>query len=559
MPRPALTTARYRRKTTLAACATLALTAAATLPATAGASRSQIAIIQDGSDLSNAPAAMQEFRQLGANTVRVIVPWATIAPNPRSTKKPSFDATDPNAYDKSKWASYDAIVTAAKAYGLTVDFTVTGGAPRWAEGSGVMPAHNTLFEAWKPNANAYEQFVRAVGTRYDGHFTPRGASAALPAVHFWAIYNEPNFGEDLGPQATRGSTVATGPMMFRGLLNAGWNALRATGHAKDTILFGEFAARGQSGPATRRVPQGYPGNFSQTKPLIFIRDLYCVDTDYRQLRGSAAKAIGCPTNAAGSRKFRRQNPALFSASGVSDHPYPGNQNPVSDGLSDPNYAAFPDLGNLGRVLDRVNRAYGSGKRYNIYNTEYGYITNPPNNSKVPVTGGRYPSPPTAAYYINWAEYLSWKQGRVASYMQYLLTDPPKAPVSGAPGTFAGFDSGLEFFGGKPKPGYDAYRLPVYMPHTSFSRSANEEIWGAVRPAPFMTKDGNGRQTVSIQLNGKTIKTLTVGGGGYFDTHLKFGGGGTVRLAWTYPRSNPFLPPSDLGKTVYSRSLKINVH
>ncbi len=550
MPRLSVITALHRRRTTLAVGASLALAVAAALPATASASRSQIAIIQDGSDLFNAPAAMQEFRQLGANTVRVIVPWATIAPSPRSTRKPSFDATDPNAYAKSNWVPYDNIVTAARAYGLTVDFTVTGGAPRWAEGPGVVPGRNTLFQAWRPNANAYGQFVRAVGTRYDGHFTPNGAAAPLPAVHFWAIYNEPNFGVDLGPQATNGSTVATAPMMFRGLLNAGWSALRATGHAHDTILWGEFAARGQSGPPSRNAPQGYPGDFSQTKPLIFIRDLYCVSSSYRQLRSGAAKAIGCPTTAAGSRRFRSQNPALFGASGVSDHPYPANQSPVTDGRSDPNYAAFPDIGNLEGVLDRVNRAYGSGKRYDIYNTEYGYITDPPNRRPVPVTGGRYPSPATAAYYINWAEYLSWKQGRIASYMQYLLQDPPQTAGSIAP-----FASGLEFFGGQPKPGYDAYRLPVYMPHTSFSRSANEEIWGAARPAPFM----NGRQRVTIQLNRKTIKTLTVGSGGYFDTHLRFGGSGTVRLAWTYPRSNPFLPPGDLGKTVYSRSFQIKVH
>ncbi|MFZ0088708.1 MAG: hypothetical protein WAL63_04325 [Solirubrobacteraceae bacterium] len=552
MPTLSVTTGLLRRKTTLALGATLGLGAAAALPATASASRSQIAIIQDGSDLVNAPAAMQEFRQLGANTVRVIVPWATIAPSPKSTKKPSFTATDPNAYARSKWAPYDNIVSAAKAYGLTVDFVVTGGAPRWAEGPGV-PNTSTLYFAWKPNAAAYGQFFRAVATRYDGSFTPKGARSPLPAVHFWTIFNEPNFGEDLGPQAINGSTVSVAPMMYRGLLNAGWSALRATGHARDTILIGDFAARGSQHGITRHWPQGLPGNGGQTKPLAYIRTLYCVDSRYRQLRGSLAKAEGCPTSAGASRRFRSQNPALFGASGVGDHPYPGNQNPVTDGRSDPDFAAFPDLGNMERVLDRANGAYGSGKKYSIYNDEYGYITNPPNRGVVPVTGGRYVSPATAAYYINWAEYLSWKSSRIASYMQYLLQDP--APTT----AIGGFASGLEFYGGRHKPGYDAYRLPVYMPHTSFSRSANEEIWGAVRPAPFMSKDGNGPQTVSIQLNNKTIKTVTVGAGGYFDINTKFPSSGSVRLAWRYPNANPFLPASDLGATVYSRSFTIKVH
>lgn len=527
----------------------LALTAVAWLPSTASASHSQISMIQDGGDLYNAPATLQQFRSLGANTIRVIVPWATLAPNPFATRKPNFDATDPNAYPAGVWAPYDAIVQQAKQDGLTVDLTVTGGAPRWAEAQAAPPADTSpLYIAWKPNAAAYGQFVEAVATRYSGTFTPKGQSAPLPRVHFWVIFNEPNFGLDLGPQATNGSSVATGPMMYRSLLNAGWNALKATGHIHDTILFGEFAARGQSGGPTSHAPQGYPGNYAQTKPLIFLRELYCVNTNYQQLRGSAASSIGCPTSAAGSRSFRSQNPALFGASGVGDHPYPGNQNPLTDGRSDPNFAAFPDLGNLESVLDRVNRVYGSGKKFPIYNDEYGYITKPP-------SAQNYVSPTTAAYYINWAEYLSWKSPRIASYMQYLLEDPP--PNAGA---YAGFASGLEFSNGKPKPGYDAYRLPVYMPRTSFTRGSSQELWGDVRPAPFMIADGAGPQTVAVQLNGKTIKTVTVSGSaGYFDIHLTFPGSGSVRLAWTYPKSDPMLPITDLGKTVFSRSFSIQVH
>ena len=55
-----------------------------------------------------------------------------------------------------------------------------------------------------------------------------------------------------------------------------------------------------------------------------------------------------------------------------------------------------------RTLDRLNRAYGSRTQFPIWNTEYGYWTNPPE------AAARI-SPATAAYYINWAEYLSWKQ------------------------------------------------------------------------------------------------------------------------------------------------------
>lgn len=548
---PPATKALARRWSRLALGAAVALGGAASLPAAASANNSQIAIIQDGSDLVNAPAAMQQFRQLGATTVRVVVPWSEVAPNPTSTKKPaSFNATDPNAYASSRWAPFDAIVQAAQQYGLSIDFTVSGGAPRWAEAAAAPPATgvNTMFVAWKPSAAAYGQFMQAVGTRYSGHFTPKGAAAPLPAVHFWAIFNEPNFGQDLGPQATNGSSVATAPMMYRGLVNAGWTALQASGHGRDTVVMGEFAAQGfEPSPPAPHAPQGYPGNYGQTRPLLFIRDLYCVNTRYQPLRGGAAAAIGCPTTAAGSRKFRSQNPGLFNVSGVSDHPYPQGESPVSLAGNKVDYARFQDLGSLARVLDRVNGAYGSGKKYPIYNTEYGYITKPPK-------GAPYVSPTAAAYYINWAEYLSWKQPRVMSYMQYLLADPPANL-----GLYSGFASGLEFTSGKRKPAYDAFRLPVYMPHTSFSHNSNQELWGDVRPAPFVIKDGVGPQTVSIQVNGRTIKTVGVNGaGGYFDTHLKFPTSGTVRLAWTYPKQDSFLPLSDLGQTVYSRSFTIKV-
>ena len=43
----------------------------------------------------------------------------------------------------------------------------------------------------------------------------------LPRVSFWELWNEPNFGIDLAPQAINGSTVPAAPAMYRGLLDAG--------------------------------------------------------------------------------------------------------------------------------------------------------------------------------------------------------------------------------------------------------------------------------------------------------------------------------------------------
>lgn len=529
----------------------LALGAAGALPAAAVARTSQLAMIQDGSDLTTPDQTFQEFRSLGANTVRIILNWnSVLSPAAQTSKsKPAgFVATDPNAAPYTGWGPYDAAVQAAKKYRLKIDFTVTGGAPRWAEGKDI-PKEGIVEPnfAWKPSASAYGQFMTAAATRYDGSFTPKGASSPLPRVSFWVIYNEPNFGEDLGPQATNTSRTLLGASLYRGIVDAGWKALQAK-HKHDTILIGELAARGtylSNGHHGRTWPQGLPGNYGQTRALYFLRSLYCLGTNFKPLTGAAARKVSCPTKLKG---FRAAHPGLFNASGFGDHPYPVSGSPTTDGRTT-DYATFPELGKLESTLDRANAAWGSHKHYVIYNDEYGYITNPPNAEK----SQHYVSPAKAAQWINWAEYLSYKSSRVASYMQYLLKDPPPNE-----GLYSGFASGLEFYSGKHKPGYDAFRLPVFMPKTALRKSTNAELWGAARPAPFETAQG--AQTVGIQLNGKTIKRVTPSRtGGYFDIKLRFPSSGRVRLAYTYPASDPLVPVGLAGHTVYSRSFTISVH
>jgi hypothetical protein len=539
-----------RRVATGAISADAVIAGLAALPAASLARSSQIAMIQDAGVLTKPEQTFQQFRALGANTLRVIVNWNTVlsASAQRSKTKPrGFDATNPNAAPYTGWGPYDAIVKSAKTYGMRVDFTITGGAPRWAEGKDI-PKAGVIEQsfAWKPDPNAYGQFMSAVATRYDGSFTPKGQSSALPRVSFWVIYNEPNFGQDLGPQAINTSRTLVGASLYRGIVDAGWKALQAR-HSHDTILIGELAARGfylSNGRHSSAAPQGFPGNYGQTRALYFLRSLYCVGTNYKPLTGAAAKTVDCPTSSQG---FRNAHPGLFKASGFGDHPYPESGSPLTDGRT-PDYATFPELGNLETALDRSNRAYGSSTKYAIYNDEYGYITNPPNAQP----GHHYVSPARAALYINWAEYLSWKSPRIASYMQYLLEDPANNK-----GAYAGFASGLEFNTGKHKATYDAYRLPVYMPKTSLTKGAAAEVWGAARPAPLLSRDG--AQSVVIKLNGKIVQTVKPGTGGYFDAKVRFSSSGTVQLSYTYPKTDSLLPVGDLGTTVTSRSFKISVH
>jgi hypothetical protein len=534
------------------------------LPARALAQTNQLGMFQDDARMLTVPGpTLQTLRELGVGVVRVTLAWNTVAPAKRT---PGFDAVLPADYPAANWGIYDEIVRDAHADGIAVDFSLTGPAPLWAAGGG-QPAPGNYGE-WKPSATAFGQFVEAVATRYSGSYDPtsdtiaHGNSDDLPRVSFWELWNEPNFGEDLAPQAIKGSTVPTSAPAYRNLLDAGWRGLGLTGHGRDTILIGNLDARGSNGSPRPGQPQGLPGNFGQTKPLQFVRTLYCVSSSYQKLRGGAATAVGCPATAGGSRQFRNAHPALFRASGFADHPYPVNLPPTVASSTDPDFTEFSELPRLASTLDRLERTYGSRTRFPIYNNEYGYITNPPNNSS-----SHFVSQATAAIYINWAEYLSWRNSRIASTMQYLLYDPN--PTKNVP-EFGGFASGLIFYGGTRKPGYNAYRLPLFLPVTSTRPGRSLEVWGCVRPAHFASLDtGGAPQQVQIQFQRgsrgafTTLRTVTITSArGYFDLHLSFPASGTVRLAWSYPANDPLLTPSLITPgdpdTVYSRSVKVTV-
>jgi|SRR5579875_2907736 len=510
----------------LLTCGALAMAPAAS------ASSGQLAIFEDDAQMAQNPlATAQTLRSLGASTVRLFVSWAQIAPDPNATRPPAhFVASNPNAYPAGSWSTTDREVIAATQEGLSVDLVLTSPVPRWAEGP--RPPRGPLGrDVWRPNAADFGAFVKAVGTRYDGHFTPAGQSAALPPVRFWAVWNEPNYGYNLAPQGTDRGRVLIAPMYYRSLLDHAWGALRASGHAGDTILFGETAPHGDGIPA---------GNFNLVDPLTFLRALYCLGANDRPLRGGLARAEGCPTTVAGSRRFRAQNPPLFYASGFGAHLYAQSYThlvtPNHSLGPDPNYADLADVGHLEALLDAANRAYGSHTRFAIYNTEYGFQTRPPQRNVVL-------SQAEAAYFMNWAEYISYRNPRIASYAQYLLRDAPS-------GQFA---SGLEDANGAHKPGYDAYILPLYMPTTSVSHPASLEVWGGVRPARYMP----GHFAVAqLQFHSSAggpwvpLRAITVHDtSGYFDIHQAFSRSGAIRLAWTDPLG---------GATIFSRSVAVSV-
>jgi hypothetical protein len=551
--------ARTRPRSLALAGATAAVVASLALHAApASASTTQIAIIQDGVALNANPSAdIAQFRALGATTLRVLMQWYTVAPDSSSTRAPHFSATNPNSYPVANWAQWDAIIKDATAGGMKVDLDIIGGPPRWAQGSGVPSNFVKNHFGWKVNAGDFGQFVQAVGTRYDGKFKPSGSGTVLPKVSIWSLWNEPNTAQNLGPQNidatahSNGYDVASG--YYRSLLRSGWSALQKT-EKGSTMLVGEFAGTGRSLDKTGKFPQGLPGDTSISSPVPYIESLYCLNDKNKALTGTAAKLADCPTTTSARSAFVKDNPALFDASAVAMHPYASTYAPNEPSSKIPSSdIVLPVIGRLSSELTAVTKAWHHTKDYSVWSTEFGYITSPPEKD---TSGAHYPSPTQAAIYLNEAEYLSWRNPRVASYAQYQLADPPTVKGVGL------FASGLIAANGTPEPGYDAYRLPLWLPSMTVRKGAEAQIWGGARPGAFDGKLGSSARRVTIQeLTGGSEKTLaTVTGSasnGYFDTHVKLFSSGTVRLAYTYPSTELGLPLGLAGTTVYSRTVKVS--
>ncbi|MGH2856917.1 MAG: hypothetical protein ACRDMJ_05470 [Solirubrobacteraceae bacterium] len=477
------------------------------------------------------PQTLDLLKHLGVDRIHIYMHWADIAPDPQSHHRPAFDATNPDAYPLSGWAKFDQPIREIVARHMTIDLDLVSPVPLWAQGHSV-PRRFRSNPYWEPNATLYGQWVKAVGTRYSGHFTPPGQSTPLPRVSFWSIWNEPNLGIDLAPQTTAAG-VEVSPRYYRTLVGAAWNGLHSTGHGGDTILIGELAPTGVTNP----------GNFGMMPGLRFLRALYCVNGSYKPLTGVQATERGCPATATASAAFAAANPGLFKASGVADHPYTFGPPPNELTPGEPDYTTLPAIPNLERTLDRLQKLYGSSTRFPIWSTEFGYLTNPPDGSSDTV------SPQVAAAWINWAEYLTWQDPRIRSYDQYLLQDPP-APASANP-----FASGLQTSSGAPKPSFYAFRIPIFLPVTSAARGHPLVVWGCVRQAPPVAGRTHRRQQVQIQFSAgggaafKPVATVPiVSRRGYFEVHQTFSSSGEVRLAWKPPH----------GATEFSRTVSIKL-
>lgn len=494
------------------------------LPGGSLASHRQAMILQDDAKLiyaspQSVASTLRTLKNIGVDRVRVSVVWQLLAPNASASKKPRFNATNPNAYPRGVWFRYDFLDRVATQDGLQVYFQPTAPAPNWATtprklDQGYRFSHD-------PNAKDYGQFVQAVGRRYSGSFvTPNvsGKRAKLPAVHYWGIWNEPNIGGWMTPQWNTlrgGSKVQASPAIYRGMVDAAWRGLVRTGHRHDTIMIGETAAYGA----------GHKGYGASMDPLTFVRAFYCESGSYRPLRGTSATQIGCPRSG-NAGAFVHAHPALFDAAGWAHHPY-DFAHPPTYRRSDPDSSTLSGLSRLATALDRSAHAYHqrAGKPIDI--TEWGVQS-------------RQPSPfvqfsqAQQAQYLNEGEYMAWRNPRVPAFSQFLLVDSAPNPSykKGTRAYWSTFQSGLLTYpNDRPKPAYYAFELPIWLPHPR--HGSHVYVWGQVRP-PVQRRAVLQFRARHARRWAKVATVRGSGPDGFFTTRVRLPSAGGLRIRWSGP-------------------------
>jgi hypothetical protein len=337
----------------------------------------------------------------GAELVGLSVGWRFMAPTPPT---PGVDPSSP-ADPRYDWTGLDASVRSIAARGLDVVLCITV-APDWAEAPG--RPRSAPPGSWKPDPEAYGDFVTAVARRYSGDYAdPLDPSASLPRVRYFRVWNEPNLAIHFGPQWT--GREPSSPARYRALLNQAYDGVKGV-DATNLIL------------APGLAPYGDPPGQRRMRPLRFLRELFCIDRS-------------------GSRQGNRcDDPARLDV--LAHHPI--NAEAPRTPADHRDNATTVDLGKITSVVRAARRAdtIAPDTKKPLWVTEFWWASRPPSSFGV--------SRATQARWLTEALYLFWRQSaRVALWFQ--IADPAPTPDT--------VGSGLFDERGEPKPAERAFRFP----------------------------------------------------------------------------------------------------
>lgn len=347
---------------------------------------------------------------LGAQFLKLSVSWSAVAP---TNPPPSFEPTNPE--DPSyRWKHLDWAISDAISHGLTPVIDILE-PPTWARSPpGSSPT--------QPDLNAFEMFVRAITSRYDG------TRSGIPRVSYWEAWNEPNASLFLEPQI-EGNTIVSVDT-YRTMLNEFASIVHGI-HPDNVVIGGALFPNGIRRPGITAIA-----------PLDFTRRLFCISP-------GAKPRLVCQT---------KVNVDVWSI-----HPYTSGGPSTVPANHDNIWIA-----NLASLTSAVQAAQRLGSLISalpaqVWVTEFSWDSNPPDPLGVPVE--------LEQRWVAETLYRAWL-AKIPEFTWFRLGDDP-------PGV-SQFQSGLYFScpdGGlscdSPKPAAAAFRFPF----VAYTQRRRILVWG----------------------------------------------------------------------------------
>jgi hypothetical protein len=251
------------------------------------------------------------------------------------------------------------------------------------------------------------------------------------------------------------------------------------------------------------APFGDPGPGGQRiMPALFWRDLLCLS----RLSDGALQGASCP------------GPAHFDV--MAHHPYSVGPPPTRALNADD--VSIPDLGKLTRILRFAERTGRALPRihHQLWVTEVGYNTRPPNPLAVPIT--------EAGRWLEQTLELLWRQGVSVVTWNTIVDQPP------IPNYSSSSQSGVYFLNGRPKAApLAAFRFPLVAWRNG--RGGGAEAWGRAPAAGRLVVEQRlgraWRRVASVEVARHQVFQLPVPAAALLGGELRATVGGQFSLGW----------------------------